>query len=412
LKVLLVTDIPPCKNFTAGLVLDQLCRFMPKGSIACFTVLNPNINAKLSPDLEWIPIEYCEKPRENVPSSLPRQLGMLAALGNEMYNSKFKIGKITKKIVNYGKGFKADVVWCVLQGQTMIRLARPIADGLGVPLLTQIWDPPTWWMRANNITSYAQRSILNEFDSALRFSSGCAAASWSMAERYYQDYGTRTVPLIPSIGFELALPPSSNITDHSRLTIGMAGQIYATEEWNALIRALDSVDWIIDNRQVSIRVMGRYVNLNANGKMRIEFLGWSSQKDTITLMSECDVLYCPYWFDSNFKDEAKLSFPSKLTTYLAAGRPVFFHGPEYSSPARFLRENEAGLCCYSLSTEEIIKTLTKLVSDKRQYMMLSQNGSVAFKEYLTLESMRRSFADFLQVDQDFLVEVNSSQINK
>jgi glycosyltransferase involved in cell wall biosynthesis len=124
------------------------------------------------------------------------------------------------------------------------------------------------------------------------------------------------------------------------------------------------------------------------------------------------VLYCPYWFDSNFKDEAKLSFPSKLTTYLAAGRPVFFHGPEYSSPARFLRENEAGLCCYSLSTEEIIKTLTKLVSDKRQYMMLSQNGSVAFKEYLTLESMRRSFADFLQVDQDFLVEVNSSQINK
>src|SRR6266446_1772314 len=64
MKILLLTDIPPCKNFTAGLVLDQLVRFLPPGSVACFAVVNPEVNARLSVDLNWIPVEYVKKPRE------------------------------------------------------------------------------------------------------------------------------------------------------------------------------------------------------------------------------------------------------------------------------------------------------------------------------------------------------------
>ena len=54
-----------------------------------------------------------------------------------------------------------------------------------------------------------------------------------------------------------------------------------------------------------------------------------------------DLLYCPYWFDPGFERPCRLSFPSKLSTYLKTGVPVLFHGPEYASPRIFLEQNDA-----------------------------------------------------------------------
>jgi glycosyltransferase involved in cell wall biosynthesis len=401
-KILLLTDMPPCKNITAGLVLDQLCRFLPHGSLACFAVVEPNLHVKLSPDLDWIPIEYYERPRERWVLR-PRRLGKLVSLIAENTYSQLQNRKIVSKAVEFGRKFNADAVWCILEGQTMIRLAVPVSKALGIPLLTEVWDPPFWWLRANGVDPITRSLVLREFDNALRKSSVCATASWAMAEQYKNDYGTRSVPVIPSLDASLALPPADCVHPGTDLIIGMAGQIYATEEWNALIKALDSVNWEICGRSVRIRLMGRYANLLADGKMNIEFLGWTTQKETIRLMSESDLLYCPYWFNSQFETVARLSFPSKLTTYLAAGRPVLFHGPEYASPARFLSKYDAGLLCHSLESKVLVNSLTELVANADRYNKLSHNGMHAFEELLTLSSMRKSFAEFLQLDEDSLL---------
>ncbi len=403
MKILLLTDIPPCLGLTAGLILDQLCRFLPKGSIACFIVENPSLDERVSPDLDWIPIEYINKPDETAFRVFPRELGSLTAIIQESYNSLIKTKKIVSKAVNFGREFGADLVWCVLQGQTMIRLALPVSRELKVPLLTQVWDPPDWWMRVNRIDSISEFFILKEYERVLRASKGCFTASWAMAQQYKHDYGTRTVPFISSIDSKFALPPASSIQFGNDLIIGMVGQLYSVEEWNALIAALEQVDWKICNRNVKIRLLGHKISVTANRKMNIEFRGWNSQQETINLMAEADILYCPYWFDPAFEKEARLSFPSKLTTYLATGRPVLFHGPEYASPAQFLKANDAGICCHSLEAKKIIDSIFKLVSEPDLYAKLTQNGRIAFERYLTTEAMKKRFAEFLEVDEGFLI---------
>jgi hypothetical protein len=85
------------------------------------------------------------------------------------------------------------------------------------------------------------------------------------------------------------------------------------------------------------------------------------------------------------------------------GRPVLFHGPTYASPGSFLQENDAGFCCYSLDSNEIVKCLEKVVEDQEYYVTVSANGKKAFEKYLTLHSMRKGFAEFLQLDEEFLV---------
>lgn len=388
--------MPPCKNYTAGLVLDQLCRFMPRGSISCFSVVNPLITATISPDLAWIPVEYARKPREDGGHLLLTRLGSFSSVFIETYHSLLTINALANKAIAFGKKYGADAVWCILEGQTLIRLARRVAKGLGVPLLAQVWDPPYWWLRENGVDRLTTSLVLKEFTTVLRESAGCATASWAMAEQYSSDFGVKTMPVIPSLDSNLAVPPAAEIHDSKEFIIGLAGQIYSVQEWEALIAALDSVNWQIAGREVRIRLLGRNPVLKATAKVKIEFLGWATQEETIRLMSEADVLYCPYWFDPLFEREARLSFPSKLTTYLAAGRPVLFHGPSYASPAKFLTDNHAGICCNSLGKTHIIDCIMNLIQDRHLYESVAHNGSSAFHKHLTLETMKNNFVRFLE----------------
>jgi hypothetical protein len=99
-------------------------------------------------------------------------------------------------------------------------------------------------------------------------------------------------------------------------------------------RTDNDVAWNLAGKNVRIRFLGREYELNGSqlAPNRIEKLGYLPQDKTIRHLSECGILYCPYFFDEKRKEISKTSFPSKLSTYLAAGKPIFYHGPGYGLP--------------------------------------------------------------------------------
>jgi len=394
MRVLLLTDMPPCRNFTAGIVLEQLCSFLPEGSVGCFAVVNPALHPEVPPGLAAMPMETIRKPRETW-GTLRRPLGLAMSLAMEAVHSVFTVRRIVRRATRFGRRFRPDALWCTLEGQTMIRLARPAARSLGLPLFTQVWDPPTWWLREHKVNRVTASQVLREFARAVRTSVGCATASWAMAEEYGRKYGTRTVPVIPSLDLSWAQPPAQAPHPGDEFIIGVAGQLYASAEWSAFIRALDSANWRIADRQVRIVLLGRYFTFETSKSAHIEYLGWRPQQETIDILSRMDVLYCPYWFDRAFEAEARLCFPSKLTSYLAAGRPVLFHGPGYASPSRFLEENKAGVCCNSLDSSALLGHLQQLACDRQLYEQTARNGRRALELHLSLPRMRESFLRFL-----------------
>jgi glycosyltransferase involved in cell wall biosynthesis len=398
MKILLLTDIPPCKEYTGGIVLDQLCRFVPRDSIVCYCIHNSKIKAKLSPDLSF-PVEYCHKPRENWGGFGPA--GKFFSPVFEKYHELIGIRILSRKVTRFGKSHGVDRLWCVLQGQTMIRLATQVAGDLQVPLITQVWDPPYWWLRANKVDPSTSSRVIGTFAETVRKSKMCATASVPMAEEYRKEYGANTIAFLPSLRPEDALTPSDTPHRDNALVIGIAGQVYALEEWDALIRALNENSWELKGRQVRIRHVGdprpiiTYLT-DENLTYRIEFCGWHTQQETIRLLSETDIVYCPYWFDPRFENEARLSFPSKLTTYYASGRPVLFHGPPYASPAKFIESTHSGICCYSLDHEEIIKSLLYISENPEITKDLTQKGREAFQKYLTFDNLKQNFMEFIQ----------------
>lgn len=400
-KILLLSTVPPCSNYSGGQVLEHLCHFLPKGSLVCFCLLDKGLSPEISKNLAWIPIEYSSKPADGWPK-LPSIITPLLSLAGESYHALFSTTKIAEKIIVYGKKHQIDLLWITLQGQTTIRLAMKVARALKVPLLVEVWDDPVWWLKDNHIDWFSRKLIMRNFALALKKAQNCATASWLMAEAYQKEYQAKTVPFLPSLKKSWAVLPSLQIHSANELIIGVVGQLYSAEEWSSLIAALDLLNWKIGNRKIIIRLLGSYAHLYSYRPTKIEFLGYHSQKEAVELMSKADILYCPYIFNPAFKKVTELSFPGKLITYLAAGRPVFFHGPSYAGPGIFLKQHQAGFICTTLEPNEIGKKLTQIVKDKKLYAQLAKNSSNLFKEYFTFESLRKNFAKFLGVCEESL----------
>ena len=394
MKVLLLTDIPPTKEFTAGLVLDQLCRFMPRDSLCCFAVVNPELNLQMSGDLSSIPIIFYPKPNENWTWLGTGPAAALAVFVCEQWTKRFPVKSLLRKAIEFGRKERVDRIWAVLQGQTMIRLAALLADHLQAPLYTQVWDPFSWWAAANSLEYWTTQDVGTVFDSVVRRSAACATASSAMAELFRREYGVKAVALISSHPESIARSPSLAIRGDEALSIGMAGQFYAANEWRSLIHALNCAGWQIAGRTVRITVMGPQ-EPPTPATPHVQYRGWKTQPEAIEILSECDALYCPYPFDSARKEVAELSFPSKLVLYLAAGRPVIFHGPDYSSPYHYLQQTGAALCCNRSEASAIYNEFERLVTDPKQYEAIARNAHAAFLSDFTLETMARTFADFI-----------------
>ena len=129
-KILLLTDVPPCTNYTAGMVLSQIIKMLPIGSVACFSAVNPDIqNFAEDPELAWMPLEYAAKPRENGFSAGIPMRWLLSYMA-ERARLATAIPDLMRRIIDFGKRQKVDAVWAVLQGQTMVRLSHRVADDL------------------------------------------------------------------------------------------------------------------------------------------------------------------------------------------------------------------------------------------------------------------------------------------
>ena len=401
MKVLLISDVPPCDDFTAGIVLSAMVRFLPRGSICCFAVVNPLVSFRMSPEFGGIPVEFHRKPLENwawLPQKFPfNKLASLASLAGETYTDNRLLKSLIAEAVEFGRKQQVDRVWAVLQGQTTIRMALAVAEGLNVPLHSQVWDPFSWWAKANRLDDNTTRKTQELFDKTIERSAAVATASHPMANSYRDRFRVEAIPVISSYARTMACSPAATPLPGASITIGMAGQFYAADAWLRLLAALEAVNWSVGGCRVNIAAMGQKQPpaMSAN---HMTFLGWKSQTEAVKLLTDYDFLYCPYPFDPSMEEVARQSFPSKLVLYLAAGRPVIFHGPTYSSAARYITERGCGIVATNLSAEGILLEIEQLVGNPQLYSEMASKAQQAFLEDFTLETMARSFNDFIDAE--------------
>jgi len=396
---LLLTDIPPCSNLTAGLVTAQMCRAILPDPVAVFCVLNPGLRPEPYPDLAALPARTLRKPSESAVRRLgPLPLGAPLAAAVELRKRLFDAPRLGREAVAFGREVGARRLWCVLQGQTMVRLARRVSRKLGVPLHAHIWDPFSWWQRAHGTDALNAALDRRALDAALRGAASVASASWAMTEHLAHAYGVPGEPVIAALDRGLARATGPRAAE-GRFVLAMAGQFYADREWAALLAALGAAGWRVAGREAALLTFGAAAPPGEIPPGRLDHRGWQPQAEVVRVIAEeADAAFCPYPFAPEMEEVARLSFPSKLPTFFAAGRPVLFLGPPYASPADYLRRTGAGLVVDEVAT--LPAALERLAGDATLQAALAEGARRAFLTDFTLEVQRAAVRRFLRLSPE------------
>jgi hypothetical protein len=396
MAVLLVTDIPPATNYSGGVFVDHMLQSIDCAVRDVFVVLNPRLVPQVPRAAKaHLRMETAEKPNELYRPGASSGPEPARIREQELASTRDIADRLLPAVLRRASRSGASAFWVVLEGQTMIRLAYALMAATPLPVYVQIWDPPASWLRAHGVDPVSTAEVLGQFGDVLRRAAACAASSWAMAAAYRERHGVRAVPVVPSLPASIVRRAARGPTDSSVFRIGFAGQLYARREWQTLLTCLDSLQWCIGDRKIEIHAFAQQVPEMSTHARHVRLYPWQATAELITALSRCDLQYCAYWFDETFREDAELCFPSKLSTYLATGRPVLFHGPAYASPSRCLTRWNAAFICNSPGPVELATVLRTAVTDPPRYAATAENGRRAFDRYLTYDHLARSLREFL-----------------
>lgn len=406
MNIMLFSDVPPSTNYSAGIVLNTLCGFLIEAghNVSCFTCMNPELKPQIPEDKKRsIRFMTVDKPNENWGG------GETSRVMNKKMAEEVLPG-ITKEAAGFAKSTGAELIWAVEQGQSMILQVRPLARMTGLPYVIQTWDSPQWWMKANHYAAETIQEVMEEYGKVLQDAECFIAASWVMEKKFKEQYHCKRSKAVV-LGMPDVRLPKPLAKPDDEFVIAIAGQIYAIEEFKALISALHLLQWNYGGKKIYVDIYAPYLPsiefpFEVPGNVRVK--GWRPQYELVNELQDADLLYCPYWFDEEFRIISETSFPSKLSTYLSVHRPVVIHAPDYASPAIFIKENKAGYLWNVSESRMIVEEIKKIIDD-HQTNTIVENGDRAFREHLTLECMRRDFFEALQLPLPEHVELSREQ---
>lgn len=408
-RLLVLSCTPPGPQGVGGIILRDLFAMMPAGKLAGYFPVNKPQAAQLPDELAQVPAAFAQVRFEHAaPSRLGRPGRAFAALTNQLAFRRHLQGLVAQAVA-LGQSHRAEAVWAILDAPTSIAMAEPVARALGKPLICLVWDDAQHLAASLGLDRLASAAMARHKAIALQAAERCAVIGETMQRRYAADYGTTGVILRHGLPRQHLQTLRKCDNGEQVFSLGFAGSMSAPCAFNALLAALDSTNWTIAGRAIELRLVGPRFDMRSNQPALFRSYGWRSLSETISILSGCDATYLPQPFAKERRNLAELSFPTKLTTYLATGRPILLHAPEYASLPQYHLRHPLGMYCRSEEPKVIIESLNRLITDSEAYEQASASARKVYECDFTEQQFRNSFAQFLAVAPEMLSHHRSSE---
>jgi len=410
-KTLFISATPPGTAGTGEAFLREICLAFPKNTIS-FLVLE-SLNYAIPGDSNDIKEMHFK--RVKLPVELLDPLTKVPGFRDisiKLQRKKYwrEVDSVKQIAIEYAKQQGCTQILAVFGSPTVTVVANEVAKALNAQLICLVWDPHETTMQLLHFDEDTKKTVMKHFEDCIKRSKTLAVASEGMSEEYKKRYRVESIPLVRPIREDQIRRNRSRsfLKQDKRIVIGFSGSLYATNEFASLWEALSSVDWIIQGKRVTFRILSNYFFFPHEFEQKyssIHLMGFRDQKSVIAELADCHVAYLPYWFDENRALSVRTCFPDKLGTYLTSGLPIFFHGPKQSTPADFFAGYPVGRTCHSLDKNAILETLNQLISDETCRDAAWEARNRALKEQFSLATFRSKIARLLDVPAE---ELNSS----
>lgn len=310
-----------------------------------------------------------------------------------------QVRRLLDPLTQFAQRHGATALFVVLECPTTMLLAAPLADRLGLPLVTLVWDTPEHILGQLGHLGPSRAHIKRGFDRALVRSHGVAVMSEAMRDRYASEYGARCVILHQPIEPDWLPPHIQDERAGGDLVIGFAGSDTARPEMLMLLSTLDRMQWQLQGRQVILRVFGLRFVCEGRVPRRIDYRGYLPEIAAVVKgLSDCDLLFLPQPFAPEAASFTRYSFPTKLTTYLAARRPILLFAPDHSALTTFFRDNEVPLICSQTTESALIESLEALATDTALQRTAQEQIEAGTRSAFSVELFQRQLLELFKTD--------------
>lgn len=396
-KLLVLGSSLPGRRDGGGVVRAEVLRRYPKDQYICFATQSPRDLAENGGLPEAV---------RDLPCRLGPLVPSLRLRGARFYMPLLRalgfhcVAPLrTLQAISFARQHGVELVWAELYGDAVV-LAHAVSKGLNVPFVGTVWDDPEGWLQDGGYDWLSRRLLWQRFREALRAARNISTAGEAMQRSYEAEHGVGSVIL--RHGFDAPAVMAERQKKGDGIIIGFVGSTYGRDAWRAFLGAVASVNRSLKYASIKIRTFGASQFSYPHQGVQVEVRRWQPVDVMLREIAETDFCYIPYWFEAHKRRHVELSFPNKFETYLAAGRPVLFHGPAYAGIAEAVRQNAVGLCVHSLNERELVAALEEMIGNVQLRESFGRAAISAFRAEFNGLVMMRRFAELIGVDPALL----------
>jgi len=256
-------------------------------------------------------------------------------------DSTYRAAGLADEAAELAEARDAAAIWVVMHGAGVHVAARLARLGRR-PLHLTVHDDPAYGvaLRSRRYVGLVPW-IARDFRAAMRGAASVDVIGEGMAARYRRLYGVESAIVHRAVPGPIAASPPYDRASHG-LRVGVLGTTYSYDQLPILGRAIADAAARVGARGSLLIVgqgFGDRLRADMAGAIDVESTGHIPEPEGIRRLQDCLALYLNY--PSGRRDAVlrQTSFPTKLSTYVRAARPLLVHAPPDSSTVPVCRRD-------------------------------------------------------------------------
>ncbi len=205
-------------------------------------------------------------------------------------------------------------------------------------------------------------------------------------EAYYRErYGQRTkLSVIHNSVFpEVYAQRRQTYQPKPPYSILFTGHVYWAQEQSVLnlIQAMDQLTDIPVQLDLYVPDASENIKALVHGRPNIK-LQVAAQSEMPAIQGAATLLFLPLAWHTSSPAIIRTASPGKFTDYLAAGRPILVHAPDYAFVSRYVRKNQLGIVVDNNEVAALAKAIREFLADPVKGKAFVERSIALFeKEY-------------------------------
>lgn len=314
--------------FTSARPLLLLTDFSPEAQGGGAVILKSLLSPRDCERIVWATLSPVRERSEY------RVVSLASARGRSLArDATIRTRALSRAIQTMMRSHGAQAAWIVAHGAP-VRIA-PSLISRGIPVHITVHDDPVWGYAILTRRYLGLAPLLaKDLRRSLLGARSADVVSSAMAERYREQHFAELS--IVHRGLLGPVEPAPRYGDQRVLSVAVLGSTYGLGELRILAEALKMVQERLEI-ETRLSVIGGVnegsVRRACSSSVALEVTGHLDERQGIRKLQSSFLLYMSYPFGRRGRVLRTTSFPTKLSTYVMAARPLLLHMPSESSVA-------------------------------------------------------------------------------